>query len=328
MIFYIIAVCHILEAALLLAAMYALMRYIGQNNMLRESMEELYARINSLSGSRENIAAELKALYGTMGRKGFIAHIQDNLEYSGIDLRINGMTPELYIVIMAVISSILFAVLCMVSGRWYVGAAGVLILWTASEYIFSKLRDYRYRKEEEQLLALVNCIENCAAESDDIIYILERSGSMVEGPVRDELIRAAAKVKSGVQGGIAIGGLEHRIEHDFFRTLIRNLEISSRNNANYREITAQCRTLLAGQLDNSRRLDEIYRDARIRLATILAGSAACLGIMAQAVLGTGVYGLFRMMAESVIGRGIIFAVCLTFLCIIYFAFIKGKRGMR
>ena len=327
MIIYIIMSAHVFMLALSFAASFALLKYIGRTDMLRESIEELHARINSLSGSREEISAELKALYGSMGRRGFIAHVQDNLEYIGLTLQLNWVTPEFYIVIMTVVSTVLFAGGCILTRKWYAGLAAVVTVWLIIEYMFSKIRDYRYRREEEQLLAMVNCIENSAAESDDIIYILEKTGNMVEGPIHDELLRAVARVRSGVQGGVAVGGLENRIEHEFFRTLMRNLEISSRNNANYREITVQCRGLLAGQLDNSRRLDEIYREAKIRLATILVGAAACLVIMTQAILGTGIYGLFNMLAGNMLGRMLIAATCVTFVFIVYFTFIKGKRGM-
>ncbi len=328
MIIYLIAAAHIFALVLSLVAAYSFINYIVRTNMLRESIEKIYAGINSLSGSREEIAAELKALYGSMGKRGFIAHVQDNLEYSGMTLRFNWMTPELYIVIMTVLSAVVSAGISILTGRWYAGVAAVMAMLGITEYLFARIRDYRYRREEEQLLAMVNCIENCAAESDDIIYILEKTGDMVEGPIHDELLRAVTQVRSGVPGGMAIGGLENRIEHEFFRTLMRNLEISSRNNANYREITAQCRGLLAGQLDNSRRLDEIYREAKIRLTAILAGAAACLVIMSQAILDTGIYGLFNMLTESVIGNLLIAATCASFTFIVYFAFIKGKRGMR
>ena len=328
MILYLIITAHIFTLVLSLVTAYTLLNFVVRTNMLRAGIEELYSRINSLSGSREEIAAELKALYGSMGRKGFIAHVQDNLEYSGVTFRFDKMTPELYIVLVTAASALLFAGGFIVTGKWYAGAALVAVMWLGIEYAFARVRDYRYRREEEQLLAMVNCIENAAAESDDIIYILEKTGSMVEGPIRDELVRAVSQVRSGVQGGIAIGGLEHRIEHDFFRTLIRNLEISSRSNANYREITAQCRILLTGQLDNSRRLDEIYREARIRLLAILVGAAACLVIMAESILGTGMDGLAALLAGSILGKILIVMTSATFIFIVYFAFIKGKRGMR
>ena len=67
MIIYLIAAAHIFALVLSLVAAYSFINYIVRSNMLRESIEELYAGINILSGCREEIAAELKALYGSMG---------------------------------------------------------------------------------------------------------------------------------------------------------------------------------------------------------------------------------------------------------------------
>lgn len=302
------------------------MRYIDKTNTLWQRVAEIYDRINSLSGSREEIGSRLKSLYGSMGTKGFITHVADNLEYSGLTVRLGWLTPELYIVIMTILSALLFAVGCMISGSLYVGIAVSAALWAAAEYMFARLRDYRYHKEEEQLLALVNCVESCAAESDDIIYILEKTAGMLEGPLHDELTRTVGLVKSGIQGGVALRGLEHRIEHEFFRTLIRNLEISSRNNANYREITAQCRNLLSEQLDNSKKLEGIYKEARMRLLTILAGSVVCLDIMAQTMLDMKLDEMFVMFSKSLIGSLLLAAIAGTLIFTMYFALFKGSRG--
>lgn len=289
-------------------------------------MTEIYDRINSLSGSREEIATRLKALYGSMGAKGFISHIADNLEYSGLTMRLDRLTPELYIVIMTVVSVLLFITGAVISGKWYVGFFIVVLLWSVMEYIFARLRDYRYKREEEQLLALVNCVESCAAESDDIIYILEKTAVMLEGPLHDELLRTVGLVKSGIQGSVALRGLEHRIEHSFFKTLIRNLEISSRNNANYREITAQCRNLLSEQLDNSKKLEGIYREARMRLLTVLVGAVVCLDIMAQTMLDMKLTAMLVMFSGSAIGCILLAAMGAALMLTMYFALFKGKRG--
>lgn len=328
MIMYFFAGGHLILALLLFAVTYAFLCYVRGENTLRAGLYELYDRINSLSGSREEVGRRLKALYGNMVTRGFITHVAENLEYSGAAGRFDRVTPELYIAAMIVLSSAMFGVGSVLSGRWYVGIIFSVLPWLVCEYVFARARDYRYRREEQELLAFVNCVESCAAQSDDIIYILEKSASMIEGPLSDELLHTVSKVKSGIRGTVALKELENRVEHAFFKTLIRNLEISSRNNANYREITAQCRSLLTEQLDSSKRLEGIYREAEIRLGMILVCAFICLEIMSQAILDMRLSDMFVMFSEDIIGSLLIVVISVVLMVTVYFAFISGKRGRR
>lgn len=322
---YFLMACHLIIPVLLLIAAYEAILYIQKTNSLRQGISELYDKINSLSGCRMEVGMKLKSLYGNMGRRGLIAHITDNLEYSGVTTRFERLTPELYIVIMIALSTVAAVFVSIIFGKLYMGFLAFAVPWILFEIFFSWARNYRCKKEEEQLLALVNSVENVAAESDDIIYILEKSSRMIEGPLSEALIHTVATVKSGIQGAVALRQLESRIEHSFFKTFIRNLEISSRNNANYREITAQCRKLLAEQLENSKKLEQIYHQTRIRLLIILICAIICLEIMARTMLGMSLFNMFLMFSKSVIGCFLIAMIGGTLIFTAYFLLIKGRR---
>lgn len=152
-----------------------------------------------------------------MGRRGLIAHISDNIEYSGVGSILPELTPELYMLIVLMLSAAAYVLTGFISGNIYYGIPAAVVPWVVGEIFFSLLRNYRYRREEEQLLTLVNSIESCAAESDDIIYILEKAAAMTAGPIHDELWHTVTMVKSGLQGTVALGQLESRIEHAFLR---------------------------------------------------------------------------------------------------------------
>lgn len=163
------------------------MLYVQKTNSIKLTVNELYDRVNSLSGCREEVGRKLAALYGNMGRRGPIAHISDNIEYSGVGSILPGLTPELYMLIMLMLSAASYVLTGFISGNIYYGIPAAAVPWVVGEIFFSLLRNYRYRREEEQLLTLVNSIESCAAESDDIIYILEKAAAMTAGPIHDEL---------------------------------------------------------------------------------------------------------------------------------------------
>ena len=209
--------------------------------------------------------------------------------------------------------------------RWYWGLATAALVYLLIEYIFGRMRNYRYRMEEAQLSSLINLVESYAAESDDIIYILHRAGEMISGPMHDEILRCILSVQNGVQTTKALRALEGRIEHPFFKTFIRNLEISSRNNAGYREIVAECRKMLMEQLESSKKMSDIYRSARVRLVTVLAGSVTCMDIMAEYMTGTGLADMLKHLSGSAVGCTLLGIMCATLLASGYYALIRSHR---
>ena len=321
----ILLIWHGAVLMLLMLGVYGFMEKIHRNNMLRQGIENLYGRICMLSGSREELKGQLEALYGSMDNRGWITHVSENLEYSGLEARYKWLTPELYIVLLTPLLAAAFIGGWLAMSRWYWGLATAALVYLLIEYIFGRMRNYRYRMEEAQLSSLINLVESYAAESDDIIYILHRAGEMISGPMHDEILRCILSVQNGVQTTKALRALEGRIEHPFFKTFIRNLEISSRNNAGYREIVAECRKMLMEQLESSKKMSDIYRSARVRLVTVLAGSVTCMDIMAEYMTGTGLADMLKHLSGSAVGCTLLGIMCATLLASGYYALIRSHR---
>lgn len=321
----ILLIWHGAVLVLLMSGVYGFMEKIHRNNMLRQGIGNLYGKICMLSGSREEVKRQLEALYGSMDNRGWIAHVSENLEYSGLEARFKWLTPELYIVLLTPLLAATFIGGWLAMSKWYWGLAAAASVYLLIEYIFGKMRNYRYRMEEAQLSSLINLVESYAAESDDIIYILHRAGQMISGPVHDEILSCILSVQNGVQTTKALRTLERRIEHPFFKTFIRNLEISSRNNAGYREIVAECRKMLMEQLESSKKMSDIYRSARVRLVTVLAGSAACMDIMAEYMTGMSLADMLKHLSGSAAGCVLLGIMCATLLASGYYALIRSHR---
>lgn len=316
---------HGVVLLLLIFGVYGALVRIHRKNMLRQGIENFYGRICMMSGSREEVKRQLEALYGSTDSRGWIAHISESLEYSGLAARYIWLTPELYVVFLTPVLAAALIGSWLATSKWYAGLAAAAVVYLLIEYILGRMRSYRYRMEEAQLAALINLVESYAAESDDIVYILHRAGEMVSGPLHDAIQRSIASVQGGVKTTTALRELEKSIEHPFFKTFIRNLEISSRNNAGYREIVAECRTMLMEQLESSKKMSDIYRSGRIRLVTILAGSMMCMDILAEYMMGTKLTDMLKHLSESAAGCVLLGLMCATLLASGYYAFIRSHR---
>lgn len=106
----------------------------AKTNSLKLTVNELYDRVNSLSGCREEVGRKLAALYGNMGRRGPIAHISDNIEYSGVGSILPGLTPELYMLIMLLLSAAAYVLTGFISGNIYYGIPAAAVPWVLVRY--------------------------------------------------------------------------------------------------------------------------------------------------------------------------------------------------
>lgn len=315
---------HITVAAGLFISVYWTFAYMRHNRILHQGVETVYARLNTITGTREQIDRQLREMYGSVGKHDWLNRISDNLKYSGLERRFPALTPELFLVLLILAEGAAFLTGFGMSGRWYMGAAASAVLYLAFEYTFDRLRDKRYKQVESQLLALINSVDNYAEETDDIIHILERVSDMMEEPLRSELYAAVTAARN--EGASkALRELEYRVEHPFFKTFVRNLEISSRNSANYKDIVEGCRGMLSEQLANSKKLENIYHNARLHLGAIIVCSIVCLYIMAEFLLGISLWELAEMLAGSIPGIILLAGTAGTLMVSGYYALVKGKR---
>ena len=88
-------------------------------------------------------------------------------------------------------------------------------------------------------------------------------------------------------------------------------------------IAMQCRSLLTEQLDNTKKLEEIYREARIRLIVIFLCAIVCLEIMARTMSGMSLKGMLLMFSRSAIGCCLIAMMLGTLFMTAYFILAKG-----
>lgn len=121
--------------------------------------------------------------------------------------------------------------------------------------------------------------------------------------------------------------LEDSIEHPFFKKLIRNLEISSRHNANYKDIITECRYQLDEAASNAKKLEKIYKDGRHDIILVIIAGTACVIMALTGMLGYPVGEFFSQMWDSIMGRFILTGAAGSVLVSLYIAFIASqKRG--
>lgn len=157
--------------------------------------------------------------------------------------------------------------------------------------------------------------------------ILEKSIPVITGPLKDAVFFAVTQSKSSGNSPEVLRQLEDSIEHPFFKKLVRNLELSSRHSANYKDIITECRSQLDEATRNARMLEEIYRNGRHDIIVLIICGVLCVVMALIGILDYDVIPFFVSMWGTPAGRSILVMCAAALMAAFYIAFIASqKRG--
>ena len=299
--------------------------YIDRKKLIKNGLINMYGKINSSAKKRKTSETELRQMYGDYSHRGLISHIDENIRYSGIQLKYTWLTTELYLVITATVLTMLFIPVSVVGGGIIYGAVSVVALILAAEIYFNIQRRDRYNRVEDELLPLINSIDAYAGATDDIITIFEKTVPVLTGPLKEAVYSAVSRSKQTGSCSEVLRDLEDSIEHPFFKKLIRNLEISSRHSANYKDIITECRYQLDEATGNAKKLEKIYRDGKFDILAVVICGIVCVLLALVGILDYAVEGFFIQMWRTVPGQIILILCAASLLISFYIAFIASQR---
>ena len=301
--------------------------YIRDKSLVKKSLITMHERINASGEVRKIIERHVYQMYGRREKKGLLNHIDDNLRYSGVLLKHSWVTTELYLAMSTVILTAVFLLVSVIGGGMAYGMACVSVLVLAAELYFNSQRRGRYNRIEEELLPFLNSIDAYAGATDDLISIFEKSVPVLNGPLKAAVYSAVLQSKQTGNCSEVLRNLENNIEHPFFKKLVRNLEMSSRHSANYKDIITECRFQLDEATSNAKKLEKIYKDGKLDIILVIICGMACVVLALMGILDYAVKDFFIGMWGTVPGKIIIMLCAASLLISFYIAFVSSqKRG--
>lgn len=243
-----ILVCFLIFV-LLFIGFYMLFRSVTIINSARKNMEKIYFKLHEQNEIRVSQLELERRMYGTASAnpdkktnilERFLQRIDDVLIYSGMSIRHIWLNTSTYIV-LSVLGGALIALIAM--ALW--GNVLVTVLLSLSgvliPYIYMVIHcDKNYKDTEKQLIYFINVIANNSLVTNNVVSVLDSTAKYANEPIKGAVNRAlaASKLSENKENSInvCIEQLTREIEHPMFVRFIRNLEICSRNNADYRSV--------------------------------------------------------------------------------------------
>lgn len=237
------------------------------------------------------------------------------------------LNSQLYISLVLFAASVLgvitLVLLCKTPLAGIGAGAGVfaLVLFGGVFYV-SLLRRQKWRQTEKELMPFLNIVDNFSKTEQDLFRIFEMATPYLKEPLRSALAECGRHAAATGNRSEAIRDLIYRIEHPKFREMIQNLEICSRNEANYTQILGEVRDSLSAYMSNRKEEAGIFKEGQVQILVIV-----CMGIPMIAMLTAITQIPLRGMVDTMFGRCILLYWVILFCVIIYQMFLAdtGKE---
>ena len=290
---------------LLAVGFYLLLKSVMVGEKIREHMGKMYANLSARDEKRIRSLENERRKYGNVsGKKNFVEKAFERLDswlvYSGWSVQYTWLNTSTYIVINVVGSALIFLVTFLLTYNFILSFLLVFSAILIPLFCMMRICDTKYKAVEGQLLFAVNTIANASAGSDDLVKVLDDSSPYMGEPLRSSVQRAVAT--AGLTGNAVdcVNRLTREIEHPLFVRFIRNLEICSRVDADYKAVARDYAPQVEKYVRAAERKRAIFANGRMSILTLLVLGVVLIYLSCDS-LGEGFSKTLMNMTQNAFG---------------------------
>lgn len=293
-----------------------------KKSVLRKGVQSVQLKLEKMSKDRTENNEQLRLLYGDVKATGFLNKIEVDLRYAGI---VKGKI-SFEVVVLAMTSIVTMSVVLswVTLKNTYITLVSPFVVIIAMKIIIDNKIGIRYKKTDAELLSLLAATSNYCLVTDNLVSILERAACNLNGVLRKEILVAVDVIRAKGETSIVLKELEINNPHPFFKTFIRNLEIASRNKANYIDVVNECKSMLDITRENEKKIAQSKQDARGMIMILSFIGIAGVYMIATEMLMIPISELLKYLTSDLIGT--IVTVYTTVVVIVGIAFSTCDRG--
>ena len=216
-----------------------------------------------------------KLVEGNIEETNILRSLDIMINRSGIREKYSFFTTEVFITLTIMIVISTYFLSKFINNYWGFNLLISMFAGLACYFSIYYLSGISYEKIDSQITNFINYLENFATTNVDIVTIIEKTAFYMEDPLKSYLEKFVTESRQG-KIKLAFQNLADKIENVKFQQLIKNLEIASRHEANYKEVVSESRIILKGYFKNKEKRKELIRNGRIELAMMLLISTLVL----------------------------------------------------
>lgn len=244
------------------------------NNKLKESEKNRLKR-----------EEELRKMEGVQERDNLFFKIDMLINQSGIRRKIPFLGTEHQVVISAIAGTVFMVIMTNLWGLLTGLVCGIAVFFLP--FIILGIMAGKNKKNlEAQIVHFLNLIENYTKTEDNIITIFGKVYPYVSEPLSSALKDCYANANSTGDISMAFRALDARLGYEKFGSILRNLELCSKYEANYQVVVATSRDIMINHIKSEKKVRGIIEDAVIDLGVMLAAMFVLYNVIDSFVPGS------------------------------------------
>lgn len=305
---------------ILLLMIFRLIYSLIKNLRVKNSITKILNRSEINSNNRKREYEILVEEYGALEKLKFKHSIDIYLVRSGLKEKFTFLNAEIYFLITFILVGVGF-IISQICIKNIVISIGISILIGLSSYlILYILTGITYEKIDNQIMIFLNILDNFATSTDDIVSIFQQTSSYVKYPLNKYCDEFVAESRTTGNIKIAFNNLENKIENTKLKDIIKNLEISSRNDANYKQILDKSKDIMKGYFENKEVTKSMKRTGQLEIVICLV-----MGLIIVFMMKGMIPNLLSNLFNSPIGNMII-AYWLVVVIVCLWSFISLQKN--
>lgn len=263
-----------------------LFSYLGVHCMVNYNTISLIN--NKLKESEKNRLKreeELRKMEGVQERDKLFFKIDMLINQSGIRRKIPFLGTEHQVVISAIAGTVFMVIMTKLWGLLTGLVCGIAVFFLP--FIILGIMAGKNKKNlEAQIVHFLNLIENYTKTEDNIITIFGKVYPYVSEPLSSALKDCYANANSTGDISMAFRALDARLGYEKFGSILRNLELCSKYEANYQVVVATSRDIMINHIKSEKKVKGIIEDAVIDLGVMLAAMFVLYNVIDSFVPGS------------------------------------------
>jgi len=275
MITVIVVVGYVLVICCIVFGIYQLLQSITLINAAKQNMQRIYTQLREKDEKRiAELEKERRQFGTTSGRPDskesllsrFLQRIDDVIIYSEAGIHYRWLNTMTYVVLSILLFAVVTLIGMLFTGNILIGLIIGIVVVLVPYVIMVHFSDKNYKATENNLSFFINMVANSSLVTNDIVTVLKEASQFSVNPIRSAINRALASSElaesSADKRAVFVSQLVREIEHPLFVRFIRNLELSSRNDADFHSVAKDYGRQLETNLASLERQRAIFANGR------------------------------------------------------------------
>ena len=315
--------------SLLVTGFYLLFKSLILKEKIKANVDKVYSQLSERNEKRVKDLELQRRRYGNIdSNKNALEKHMDKLDhmlvYSGFSVKVGWLNTSTYLVLNVVTGALIFLVTFVLTNNLVLAILFMAVPMIAVLLWMMSICDQKYKSVEGQLSFCVNMVANVSGNTNDLVTVFDQVAPYLGEPLRSAIQRAVSVAVMTGSTSDCVNMLAREIEHPLFIRFVRNLEICSKADADYKNVARD----YAPQVERFVRAAERKRAmcangrSQILLLTLLG-----LGLIyaSSSALGAGFVETIRGMMGSVLGMVVLVFEGILFSSAVLYALFGMRR---